>query len=279
VHEVPAEHVRDLDLDLVIYQTPRQYFEDRYEILSPRQQHLPAIYLEHNTPKPYAERTPHPVDDRNTLLVHVTHYNRLMWDNRQTPNIVIEHSVCIDPTARYEGELARGITVVNGPHKRPRISGFDLFLDARDRHGIPLDLAGMETEAFGGFGDIPYRHLHHRMARYRFYFSPMRYTSLPLALVEALTVGMPVVALATTEVPGVLRDGEHGFVSCDFDYLLERMRELLMQPQLARELGQNARRLAEQRFGLQRFIEQWDQAFALAMNGRTQPQLQEVRAG
>jgi len=37
VHEVPAEEVRHLDLDLIIYQTPKNYFEDHYEILSREQ--------------------------------------------------------------------------------------------------------------------------------------------------------------------------------------------------------------------------------------------------
>ena len=82
---------------------------------------------------------------------------------------------------------------------RPRIAGYDLFLQARSK--VPLDAVGMGTEAFGGLGDVPYRDLHRLTARYRFLFSPMRYTSLPLAVVEAMSIGMPVVALATTALP------------------------------------------------------------------------------
>jgi hypothetical protein len=148
VREVPAEQVRNLDLDLIIYQTPKNYFEDQFELLSSEQRRLPKIYLEHNTPKPNAVDTRHPIDDPDVLLVHVTHYNRLMWDNGRTPTIVIEHSVAIDPTIRYSGHLERGITVVNGMQKRPRVAGYDLFLHARQK--VPLDAVGMETEAFGG---------------------------------------------------------------------------------------------------------------------------------
>ncbi|MBE3558471.1 MAG: glycosyltransferase family 4 protein [Ktedonobacteraceae bacterium] len=266
VREIPAEEVRKLDLDLVIFQTPQNYFEDQQEILSPEQQRLPKIYLEHNTPKPHATDTRHPVDDPDVLLVHVTQYNRLMWDNGRTPAIVIEHSVAIDPAARYRGQLERGITVVNGMQKRPRIVGYDIFLDVRRR--IPLDAAGMQTEEFGGLGDIPYRHLHRRMANYRFLFSPIRYTSLPLAVIEAMTIGMPIVALPTTELPGVIRDGEHGYLSCDIDELIERMRYLLANPQEAKRLGDNARKLALERFGLQRFVRDWNAAFALVTGQR-----------
>lgn len=260
MREVPAEQVRDLDLDLIIYQTPKNYFEDQFEILSEEQRALPKIYLEHNTPKPDAVATRHPIDDPNVLLVHVTHYNRLMWDNGRTPTTVIEHSVAIDPQAAYRGTLERGITVINGMQKRPRIAGYDLFLQAREQ--LPLDAVGMMTEAFCGLGDIPYRELHRRIGKYRFMFSPLRYTSLPLAVIEGLTIGMPVVALATTELPTVIEHGVSGYVSCNLDELIENMRGLLANPDAARRIGANARQVARERFGLERFARDWNAAFA-----------------
>ena len=111
-------------------------------------------------------------------------------------------------------------------------------------------------------GDIPYRHLHQRIADYRFLFSPMRYTSMPLAVVEALTVGMPVVALATTALPSVIENGVNGYVSCDPAFLIDRMQALLADPNLARQLGANARTTAQERFGLDRFIRDWNELFA-----------------
>jgi len=263
--EVPAEQVRDLKLDLVIYQSSKNYLEDQFELLTDEQRSLPKIYLEHNTPKPNAVDTRHPVDDPNVLLVHVTHYNRLMWDNGRTPTVVIEHSVAIDPSIRYRGKRESGITAVNGMQKRPRIAGYDILLLTQQK--IPLDCAGMETEAFGGLGDIPYRDLHRLLADYRFLFSPIRYTSLPLAVIEAMTIGMPIVALATTELPTVVLNGETGYVSCDIDTLIEHMRFLLSDYEEASRMGRNARALAQQRFGLDRFINDWNRAFVLV----TQP--------
>jgi glycosyltransferase involved in cell wall biosynthesis len=258
--EVPAERVRDLDLDLVICQSPKNYFEDAEEILSPAQRRLPRIYLEHNTPRPHPTDSRHPIDDPDVLLVHVTHYNRLMWDSGRTPTVVIEHSVAIDPAVTYCGGLERGITVVNGMARRGRIAGYDLFLRARE--AVPLDAAGMQTEEFGGLGDIPYRDLHRRVAEYRFLYSPMRYTSLPLAVIEAMTIGMPVVALATTALPSAIEDGRTGYLSCDPDELIARMRFLLAHPDEARRIGANARAVARERYGLDRFARDWNAAFA-----------------
>lgn len=265
---VPAEDVRSLDLDLVIFQTPTNWEEDRYTILSEEQRGLPAIYLQHNVPKPHAVDSRHPVDDPTTLLVHVTQYNRLMWDNNGTPTAVIEHSVVIDPTARYDGGLERGITVVNSLPKRGRSLGLDLFLEAR-RH-VPLDIAGMENEELDPIGDVPYPDLHSAVARYRFLYSPIRYTSLPLAVIEAFHIGMPVLALATTDLPSVIENGVHGYVSCDPGALIARAKEFLADPAEARRLGANARRLADERYGFARFSADWNAAFrrAMALRGR-----------
>src|SRR5947209_16130919 len=54
VHEVAASEVRNLPLDVIIYQTPKNYFTDQYEILSLEQRQLPKIYLEQNVPRPHA---------------------------------------------------------------------------------------------------------------------------------------------------------------------------------------------------------------------------------
>lgn len=264
VREVPAEQVRDLDLDLILYQSPKNYFHDSAEILSAEQRALPAIYLEHNTPRPDAVHTRHPIDDPEVLLVHVTNYNRLMWDNGRTPARVIEHSVALDLAITYSGRLSRGIVVTNSMQKRPRITGYDIFHEVRE--SVPLDAFGMGTEEFGGHGDVAYRDLHHRVAEYRFLFSPIRYTSLPLSVIEAMTIGMPVVALATTELPTVIQHGETGFVSCDVDELISCMRRMLDDPEEARRIGANAQRLARERFGLERFIDDWNDAFTYAIS-------------
>lgn len=267
VREVPAEAVRDLELDVVLCQAPENYGEDRERLLTAAQRRLPTIYLEHNTPLPHPIATRHPVaDNPDVLLVHVTHYNQLMWDSGATPSLVIEHAVAIDPAARYVGAREQGITVANALQRRGRITGYDIFAAAREE--VPLTAVGMESELIGGLGDIPYRDLHRTVAEYRFLFSPMRYTSLPLAVIEAMTMGMPVVALATTALPSAIEDGVNGFLSCDVRALIERMRALIDDRALAHQLGDMAYETARRRFSLDRFAADWGGALAL-VTGRS----------
>src|SRR5690606_4496385 len=189
-HEVPAEAIPDLDGDLVLYQSQRNGLQDRQHLLTDRQRRLPRIYLEHDPPRESPTDTRHVVDDPETLLVHVTHFNDLMWDSGRTPTRVVDHGVAVPDGLAYSGELERGIVVVNGLAARGRRLGADVFLRARGR--VPLDLAGMLSEPLGGLGDVPRDRLLALEPRYRFYFHPIRYTSLGLSVPEAVLPGLPV---------------------------------------------------------------------------------------
>lgn len=258
VHDLPAEQARQQALDLILFQDDHQYLEDQHQLLTAAQRRLPKIYLEHDPPWGDPFQTPHIVDDPGVLLVHCTHFNRLMWDSGRCPTRVIEHGVP-DPEVQWTGELERGLVVVNHLARRGRRLGADLFEDARRE--LPLDLVGMSAEEAGGIGEVLLGDLPAFAARYRFLFNPIRYTSLGLAVLEAMAAGLPVVALATTEMPSVIRDGENGFISNDPRVLQARMRYLLSRPQEARRLGREARRTALERFGIRRFAADWDHAF------------------
>ena len=265
--EVPAEEVRDLNLDLVVYQTERNFFEDAWEILTPEQRALPAIYLEHNTPQGRINEMVHLVNDPGVLLVHVTHFNDLFWDCRSTPTRVIDHAVMpATPEGAYTGELEKGVSLVNDMPRRKRVVGGDVFVRAREE--VPLDLFGFDSLSAGGYGDLPQAEVHERMRAYRFYFNPIRYTSLPLSILEAMEIGLPVVALATTELVAVIKDGENGFIDTNVEALISNMRRLLDDPEEARRIGEAGRRTVRERFNLERFVADWEAAFEEALKLR-----------
>lgn len=258
VFDLPVERAREQDLDLIIFQQRRHYLEDQFEHLSEAQRRLPRIYLEHDPPQAHPTDTRHVVDDPDMLLVHVTPFNQLMWDSGRTPTRVIEHGVIV-PAARYSGELERGIVVVNHLQRRGRRLGADIFDHMRSR--VPLDLVGMAAEEAGGLGEVIHAELPAFQARYRFFFNPIRYTSMGLAVIEAMLVGLPIVALATTEMATAVQQGVTGFADTSLARLEEGMGMLLKDPELARELGDNARAYALERFGIERFVHDWNAVF------------------
>lgn len=269
VVEVPEAEVRDLDVDVVLYQCRENWQADQFATLSARQRAGPRVYLEHDPPRQHPTDTRHWVDDPDVLLVHVTHFNALMWDNGSNPVRVVQHAVP-DPGYRWTGELERGIVVVNDLDRRGRRLGADRFLASR-RAGVPLDLVGMGAERLGGLGEIRRDDLPAFEARYRFFFNPIRYTSLGLGLIEAMLVGLPVVAFATTEIPTVIENGVSGFIATDPAAVDRAMRELLRDAELAGRVGAAGRRVALARFGMDRFAADWTSVFEAAAGRPTQP--------
>lgn len=260
VRDVPAEAVRDAEFDCILFQCRRNYDEDQYEILTEEQRRLPRIYLEHDPPQEHPTDTRHPAADDDVLIVHVTPFNALMWDSGRAETRTIEHGVFLMDEARATCELERGVAVVNNLRKRGRRLGLDVFEAARRE--VPLDLVGMDSLSVGGLGEVAPRELPRFEARYRFFFNPIRYTSLGLAVIEAMMIGLPIVGLATTEMATAVEDGVTGFLSNDPAQLIGPMRTLLEHQGLALEMGERARRAARDRFSIGRFAGEWEETFS-----------------
>jgi Glycosyl transferases group 1 len=251
VRELPPAALREEPFDVVLYQRPHE-LELARQWLGPRE--LAAVYVEHNAPQGRIAEMRHPLADREDLtLVHVTHFNALLWDAGATPVRVIEHGI-VDPGPRYTGELPRAAVVINEARRRWRVTGTDLL--ERFGRAVPVDLFGIDAPALGG-RDLAQADLHAEMARRRAYLHPIRWTSLGLSLLEAMHLGMPVVALGTTEAWEAVPRGA-GVVSARLDVLEDALRRLVADPDEARETGARAREAALARYGLERFLADWD---------------------
>jgi len=268
--EVSPGELAGAEVDLVLLQRPHEArLAERW--LGGRRpgRDVPAVYVEHNTPQADVPYTRHPAADLpGVTLVHVTHFNSLLWDAGSAPTAVIEHGV-VDPGPLYTGELARAAVVVNDPVARGRTVGTDLL--PRFVEAAPLDVFGMRTDALGArpelrtavqrgrvrTRDLPQRELHRAMARRRVYLHPVRWTSLGLSLLEAMHMGMPVVALDTTETSRAVPEGA-GVVSNHPERLADAVRGFLADPAHARAAGEQARAAALARYGLPRFLDDWE---------------------
>lgn len=256
--EVSPEQLRTAEVDVVILQRPEELDLAQQWLGRRPGRDLPAIYVEHNTPKDgQVPNSRHPMADRDDLvLVHVTHFNQLFWDAGRTPVTVIEHGVP-DPGHLYTGELPRAAAVINEPIRRWRVAGTDLL-----PRFAPVDVFGMGTAPLAEHGltpqdDLPQRRMHRELARRRVYVHPNRWTSLGLSLLEAMTMGMPVVVLASTEAVEAVPP-EAGVLSTRPDVLAEAVRSYIADPALARQAGKAARAAALERYSLHRFLGDWD---------------------
>ncbi|TDB77648.1 glycosyltransferase, partial [Micromonospora sp. KC723] len=217
-------------------------------------------------PKGDVPHTRHPMADRDDLLLtHVTHFNQLFYDNGTTRTTVIEHGV-VPPTTPWTGQLNRLAVVINEPIRRWRTTGTDLLTHFAQI--APLDVFGMKvtglahhlglpTDRLTSHDDVPQHQMHTELAQRRAYLHLCRWTSLGLSLIEAMHIGMPIIALATTEaVDAVPPDA--GVISTRMDVLVEAARRFVGEPAEARRAGERARAAALGRYGLDRFLADWD---------------------
>jgi glycosyltransferase involved in cell wall biosynthesis len=81
---------------------------------------------------------------------------------------------------------------------------------------------------------------------------------LPISIMEAQACGLVVVATRTAGVPEVVREGETGFLCAPGDVasLRSALGKAIEEPDKARQIGQNARHLLEERFPQQHCLEQ-----------------------
>lgn len=264
--EVTPEGLRDEAVDLVVLQRPHETELCEKWLGRRPGVDVPAVYVEHDTPRGAAADTRHPLAERSDIpIVHVTHFNQVYWDSGRAPTAVIEHGV-VDPGWRYTGELPRAGVVINEPLRRERLTGADLLPALGE--AAPLDVYGMNVARLPArFGlspqemavhqDPPQHLMHEQLARRRVYVHPFRWTSLGLSLVEAMHLGMPVVALAATEAIEAV-PSEAGVVSTRLDVLRDAVAAFVRDMPRAREAGHAARQAARERYSLERFLRAWD---------------------
>jgi hypothetical protein len=258
VERTPAQ-LRHEPIDVVILQRPQEYALARRWLRRVPGVDVAAVYLEHNTPKENFWNVRHPACDFGEMpIVHVTYFNQLFWDNGDSPTYVIEHGV-VDPGYRYTGEMPRCAAVINEARRRGRVTGTDLL--SQFERSVEIDLFGIDAQALGGIENLRQSELHRDLARRRVYLHPVRWTSLGLSLIEAMYLGMPVVALATTEVPRAV-DDDCGVISTNVAELVEACSSLLRDPARCAELGRAARERAVARYGVGRFVDDWNHVLA-----------------
>jgi Glycosyl transferases group 1 len=259
--------LRDEQIDVVVLQRMRDLELVREWLGREPGRDLPAVFLEHNAPDGGVPNTRHPLADRDDIpIAHVTHFNRLFYDNGRAPTTVIEHGI-VDPGERWTGELTRAAVVVNEPVRRGRYVGADLLpglaaVTPVDVFGMGLSglhsAYGLDPDRVVLHDDPPQAAMHAELARRRVYVHPVRWTSLGLSLLEAMHLGMPVVALASTEAVEAVPP-EAGVLTTRPERLWAAVREYLNDEDAARLAGKAARAAALERYGLPRFLSDWDE--------------------
>jgi spore maturation protein CgeB len=260
--------ITDNYYNLVICQTEYDIgFIEKYDV--------PAIYLAHNAlftdtggdkmkTIMLKKRVKNFLNRRKNLFAAISKMKMASW---KLPGMVITPGIDINDYGGYQGDNPEILTVSTLFKERDFLRGYSVHQEI--------------------VGDLPYKVLGNNptMANSResknwdelksFYRESRVYlnTTIPgyedgynLAMLEAMATGMPVVSLASPTSP--LIDGENGFVSGDINYLRNKVKLLLDDPDLAKEIGQKGRQTIADNFSIKDFIDNWNKAFDHCLNSK-----------
>lgn len=117
------------------------------------------------------------------------------------------------------------------------------------------DLGLADVVQFAGYRlDLP-----QLLAASNVFCLPTENDALPLVFLAAMSAGLPVVGLRSGGVPEMVIHGQHGFLAepGEVDTLAGYLITLLRDPSLARQLGANGRRYAQERHAPKKVVARW----------------------
>lgn len=219
----------------------------------------PVIHLEHTEPLPQwsSKRLDSIISTRANKHVYITEHNKKSWKDNDA--VVIPHGIDDNIFKNYEPTKNSGVSVVNLFPHRDIFCGWQLW--NRIKQEIPLELYGYNPGLSESIND-PQR-LNEVLRHNRFFLNTSQLSPIPLSLLEAACIGMPIVSTANQEVPKIFTNGVNAILSNDPKELIEACKYFInpANASVTKQYGDNARKLILEKFSMQAFVDAWNNVF------------------
>lgn len=226
---------------------------------------VPIISIEHTLPPPET-----PVEQLKAIKQHlsgdinvfITNYNREKWGWGPDEAIVIPHG--IDTELFSPGNLERKnhiLSVANEYPQRDSVLNFSQY--QRVTKGLPTCPVGNSpgfSEAAKGVDDLVN---YYRSSR--IFINTAHVSPIPMALLEALSCGCACVSCDASAIGEYITHGVNGFLAKNDKEMRDYLELLLLDENLAKELGQNASKSIREKCSLRVFTDRWEEVFQLAV--------------
>ena len=245
------------DFDFIISQSKFGQFQATQSI----NQHLriPVVSLEHtlpipNWPQQQLETFKQMVGDIN---VFISEYSVGQW-NMNCDNKVIHHSVDTELFKPSDIEKnGKVLSVVNDFANRDYCCNY--YGWQRITEGLDVKLLGNNP----GLSE-PAKDIHELASEYQqasVFLNTSTISPVPTSLLEAMSCGCAIVTTETCDIPSIIEHGVNGFMSNDETELRGYVEQLLGDKELAKTMGQAARKTIQEKFSEDRFIKEWNNIF------------------
>lgn len=262
--EIGHQIKTDLAFDLVLTQNRIDHYPIMAQIAA--QLNCPLLQMEHTLPWPdWNEKT---IEHLGNLPcnhnIFVSDFSVNAWfRDSDDPNIqIIHHGMDTDYWNGWIGGDKKVMTAVWNYIQRDKICGFSLWKEVTK--GLEINPWG-DTPGFSVIANNT-NHLRELYRHASVYLNTTLWSSCPFSLLEAMSVGCPIVTTATTMMPEFIKDGINGFITNDPFVMRKRLEDLINNPDMGLEIGNAGRQTIIQQFGQQRFLDEWNKAFRKTVN-------------
>jgi hypothetical protein len=85
--------------------------------------------------------------------------------------------------------------------------------------------------------------------------------STPYELLEAMSCGCPIVTTKTTDIIDIIKNGENGFITNNYDEMVDYIKSLQKDNNLAQKIGDEGRKTIIEKFNEKDFVHSWNSIF------------------
>ena len=252
------EHI---EIDLVLSQNKFGQFSIAEQIC--QQLNIPMISIEHTLPM-----ESWPIQQLESLYrmrgdknIFISEYSRGMWGWSENEADIIHHGVDTNlfcPSGEKEDSV---LSVVNDWINRDWCCGYRLWeqITGHPNSQLPLRVIG-DTPGLSESAKST-EELVREYQKSMVFLNTSLISPVPTSLLEAMSCGCAVVTTGTCMIPEIIKNGENGFMSNSPEELRRYVDNLLKDKKMAKEIGENARQTILENFGMEKFLNKWNDLF------------------
>lgn len=269
--KLPSNYVIINDFNKIPYDVDFMLSQERYSQLQTmmgmsRKLRLPLIHIDHVEP---IKNEQFPVLKKLTADFHVfiSEHNRISWENEK--GLVIPHGINTDTFNNWSPNDSKTVVyVVNFLKERDFFCGWKEWNYIRSKvndtnPSIKFKLVGDNPGMSSTISDP--LELSKALRGCACYLNTSKFSPVPMSLLEAMSMGMPVVSTKYQQVAKILND-TNSVSSNNLDDLVDGIIDICSHNNDYKDLGLKARSNILDKYSMSAFVNNWNQLFDQAYN-------------
>ena len=254
-HKEALEKFDGVEFDLIMSQNKEAHYPNAARLQ--RDLNIPIISLEHTLPRPEWQKNvlDHYEGKSGEMNVYISDFSARAWgvDSRESTR-VIKHG--LDTEQFHPSDADRNPEVLSVVHdwiKRDWCCGYNLYEEVIE--GFPRRIVGDTPGLSTGLDTEGVIKAYQES---RIFLNTSLVSPIPCSLLEAMACGCAVVTTDRCMIPEVVQNGVNGFITNDVGEMREYLRMLLDDEDLAKKMGDAARKTIVENYSLEQFVENWE---------------------